>query len=114
MTFEHDGVAAMLCRGCGNRFDLRETIYWSIPPGIPVRPGTSLAVVVPVVVGAIVGACLLPDQPLHLLALAAVVVLIWVWHYVFYWWLERHPHDGKALGTCPSCDRRNFVWPWSL
>ena len=104
----------MNCRGCGQRFDLRETIYWTIPPGIPSRPGTSLAVVGFILIVTAVRTWWISASLTWLLLMAAVTSLIWVWHYVFYWWLERNPYDQSAPGTCPHCKVRNIVWPWSM
>src|SRR5262245_62197375 len=104
----------MRCRRCRARYDLRDTIHWSIPPGIPARPGESLAVVGLVVVATAVVAVIVPEWSTRLLIIAGLAAAIWTWHYFFYWWWERNAYDKSRPGTCPVCKFHNVVWPWSM
>ena len=104
----------MRCRHCKQRFRLYETIYLSYPPGRPISPGGSLIVLLPIFAIALTSAAAVPTWRRPALFIAGVAALLYLGHYVFYWFLEKRPWDRKRPGVCPHCGTYNAPMPWSI
>ncbi len=105
----------MRCRRCKLRFRLHETIWVTGPPGAPITPGGSLVFLLPVLAATAVMAVIRVGFRRDAVAfVTGVAVLLYLWHYAFYWLLAKDPNTRKRPGTCPHCGTYNVPMPWSI